>query len=165
MSPPHALAAPSPRPSLVSATDRTSAPAGTIEPTGLGQTADRRDSVSPVLYPPPLATARTISVIAAPHSPTLRPLHLLDTVNFTESSDLVAGAASPPTSSASVPNTTRARRRDSGDGSVQVGHRSTPLTETELMVRTPRAAVAGIAGGIFAGAGGAFVGRGSNPTR
>ena len=87
---------------------------------------------------------------------------------MSDPSILFDDAPSPPASSASIPNISRAHWRDSGDGSAQAGHRSTPLTETELMVPTPRAAVAGIAGGVFAGDGelGSRVrGRESDPLR
>ena len=94
-----------------------------------------------------------ISVDATDPAITRRPEHLLNQVSASNPSIPFADAPSPPASSASVPNTTRARRRDSGNGSAQVGHRSTPLTEMELMVPTPRAAVAGVAGGVLAGDG------------
>jgi len=101
-------------------------------------------------HPPP----PTPISVDAPDPPTKsRPEHLLNQVSVSDPSIPPVDALSPPASSASVPNIPRARRRDSGDGSAQVGYRSTPLTETELMVPTPRAAVAGVAGDVLAGDG------------
>ena len=99
------------------------------------------------LFPRPLAASLlrpAISVVAAPHALTSRPQHPHVAPSLTEPSDSIAGAASPPTSSAPTRFTNRARRRDSGDGSGRGGYRWVPLTEVKPTVPSPCAGVAGV---------------------
>jgi hypothetical protein len=107
------------------------------------RTPEHRRQLRPCIPAPPRRCTPDLR-IAALRAAARRSHHPHAQVNLPRPSVSAADDWSPPPSSAFVPFTARARRRDSADGVARRRYQTNPLAEAELPPPPPRAAVAGV---------------------